>query len=376
MANRQQLFPRTPILYQQYERRPKDGALFLQDKIEHKYLVVNMGLRYDYTDVNAAMWEDIEDPTSEVTEVLVKHQISPRLGLSHPITDNAMLHFAYGHFFQRPPYEIMYFNSSYVAHPDSIPRYGLVGNPRILPQRTTAYEVGVKYSIRDIYGIDLTLFLKDIKNLLATTEVRDFPFDYILYTNDDFGSVQGIDITVNRMTVSGFGFSINYTYQVARGNRSFGMQGFYDVYTGLPERKKEYYLDFDRTHTLTSTFQYLFHELGSVGVNFRLASGLPYTPYISEGVVVEQNSARMDWSYSLDILLHQGLKLGPAIIDFFVSGMNLTDALNPLYVYPRSGKPWDSGEPAGGLMGSQDYIIDPSNVGPRRTIKAGLRVKL
>jgi outer membrane receptor protein involved in Fe transport len=376
LANRQQLFPRTPIVHQQYEKRPRDGAIFLQDKIEHKYLVVNAGLRFDYSYANAVMWEDIEDPTSQATDVEIKYQISPRLGLSHPITDNAMLHFAYGHFFQMPPYEIMYFNSDYIESPDDIPRYGLIGNPRVLPQRTTAYEVGIKYALQEIYGIDVTLFSKDIKNLLATTEVRIFPYDYIIYTNEDFGSVQGIDITLKRDIVSSFGFNINYTYQVARGNRSFAMQGFFDVYTGLPERMREYYLDFDRRHTLSSTFQYQFSRLGSVGMNFRMASGLPYTPYISEGVVVEENSARMAWSYSLDVLIHQAVRLGPALFDFFVSGTNLTDTKNPLYVYPRSGKSWESGDVAGGLMGSQDYIIDPSNVGPRRTIKVGVRIKV
>lgn len=376
VAKRQQLFAHTPIIYQQYERQPRDGAVFVQDKIEHKHLVVNAGIRFDYSHANTVMWQDVENPSSQVSDVKPQYQVSPRLGLSHPITDNAMLHFAYGQFFQTPPYEIMYFSSNYIVHPESMPRYGLVGNPRILPQRTTAYEVGVKYALKEIYGIDVTLFVKDIRDLLATTAVRVYPYEYIIYTNNDFGSVQGVDITLNRQLVSNFGFSINYTYQVARGTASFAMQGFYDVYTGQPERKQEYNLDFDRRHTLSSTWQFLFNRLGGVGMNFRLASGLPYTPYLGEGIVVEANSARMRWSLSLDILIHQGIQFGNSVLDLFVSGTNLTDALNPLYVYSRTGDPWDSGDEAGGLMGSPDYIIDPSNVGPRRTIKAGVRVKV
>jgi len=376
LTKRQQLFARGPIDYQDYERRPIDGAFFLQDKIEHRYLVINAGLRFDYCLPRTLVWKDIEEPSSDTIEAEPQYQLSPRLGLSHPITDNAMLHFAYGHFFQMPPYEIMYYNSDFIAHPESIPRYGLVGNPGILPQRTTAYEVGVKYAIKEIYGIDVTLFLKDIKDLLATTEVRKFPYDYIIYTNDDFGSVQGIDITVKREAVSHFGFTVNYTYQIARGNRSFAMQGFYDVYSGLPERMKEYYLDFDRRHTVSSTFEFLTGTLGGIGINVKAASGLPYTPYISEDIVVEENSGRMDWEYSLDIMIHQGFRLGVTVVDFFIKGTNLTDAKNPRYVYLRTGEPWDSGEEAGGLMGSMDYILDPSNVGPRRTIKAGMRITL
>jgi outer membrane receptor protein involved in Fe transport len=374
LDNRQQLFTRGPLVYQEYTREPLDGSVFLQDKIEHNYLVLNAGLRFDYYYPSAQMWEDIEDPLSQVSDVEPRYQLSPRLGLSHPITENAMFHFAYGHFFQTPPYEIMYFNSNYVSYPESIPQYGLVGNPRIEPQRTTTYEAGIKYAIKDIYGIDVTLFLKDIKNLLATTEVRDFPFDYIIYTNEDFGSVQGFDITIKRRLDSGFGFDVNYTYQVARGNRSFAMQGFYDVYTGLPERMKEYYLDFDRRHTLAGVLNIAFNPLGGLGLNIKAASGLPYTPYISEGVVVEENSARMAWTYSFDMMIHQGIKLGNAVVDLFVKGTNITDHINPLYVYSRSGEPWDTGEPTGGLMGSQDYIMNPAHVGPRRMIKAGISV--
>jgi outer membrane receptor protein involved in Fe transport len=376
LAKREQLFVRGPISYQDYVKEPRAGAFFIQDKIEHLYLVINAGLRFDYSDPHASMWEDIEDPSSEVTMVDPHYQLSPRLGLSYPVTENAMLHFAYGHFFQTPPYEIMYFNSDYIVSPESIPLYGLVGNPRILPQRTTAYEVGVKYAIKKIYGIDLTLFLKDIKNLLATTEVKTFPYDYIIYTNEDFGSVQGIDITLKREVISHFGFSINYTYQVARGNRSFPTQGFYDVYYGNPERMKEYYLDFDRRHTFSGNCEIVIGTRGGIGISFKAASGLPYTPYISEGIVVEENSGRMDWDYSLDILVHQGVTFGPATVDFFIKGTNLTDHKNPRYVYSRTGESWDAGEEAGGLMGSLDYIMDPSNVGPRRTIKAGIRVSL
>jgi len=152
------------------------------------------------------------------------------------------------------------------------------------------------------------------------------------------------------------------------------MQGFFDVYTGLPERMREYYLDFDRRHTISGTCAFSFTPLGGAGINFKASSGLPYTPYISEGVVIEENSGRMDWSYSLDLMLHQGFTIASSVIDVFVKATNITDHLNPLYVYSRSGEPWDSGEEAGGLMGSPDYIVDPSNVGPRRSLKCGIRI--
>lgn len=101
---------------------------------------------------------------------------------------------------------------------------------------------------------------------------------------------------------------------------------------------------------------------------------MPYTPYVSAGVVVEANSARMAWEYSFDVMIHQGIELGKTTMDFFIRGTNITDHINPRYVYQRSGEPWNTGEPASGLMGSQDFIMNPAHVGPRRIIKAGMSV--
>ncbi|RKY93922.1 MAG: hypothetical protein DRQ13_08860, partial [Ignavibacteriae bacterium] len=91
-----------------YTKEPFEFAAYIQDKIEYDYLIVNVGLRYDYVDPKATMWPDINrfgyfDENNnwilaEEVEVEPKTQFSPRIGLAHPITEDAVLHFAYGHF--------------------------------------------------------------------------------------------------------------------------------------------------------------------------------------------------------------------------------------------------------------------------------------
>ena len=95
--------------YQDYEKSPKEAAVFVQNKIEADFVIINLGLRLDYFDANDKIWENIYQP-GYVDSVGFKYypekqvdpkiQISPRIGLAHPITDRMVLHFAYGHFFK------------------------------------------------------------------------------------------------------------------------------------------------------------------------------------------------------------------------------------------------------------------------------------
>ncbi|MCK5456728.1 MAG: TonB-dependent receptor, partial [Melioribacteraceae bacterium] len=104
----------------EYNKKPFEFAAYIQDKIEYDYIIVNIGLRLDYLNAIATMWPDIgrfgefdEDNNfvpSEEIQVDPQLQLSPRIGLAYPITDEAVLHFAYGHFFQNPNYNALYYN--------------------------------------------------------------------------------------------------------------------------------------------------------------------------------------------------------------------------------------------------------------------------
>ena len=62
---------------------------------------------------------------------------------------------------------------------------------------------------------------------------------------------------------------------------------------------------------------------------------------------------------------------GVALAAFF-EVTNLFDTENVLWVYSRTGKPFDNGQP--GLVGSTpDANYNPANVGPPRTMTLGLQ---
>ena len=100
-----------------YKNHPYQLAAYFQDKIELDYLIVNVGIRYDYFQPDGSTLRDPNNiavldtllppfPSSLLVKARAKSQISPRIGLSYPITDRGAIHISYGHFFQIPAFEL------------------------------------------------------------------------------------------------------------------------------------------------------------------------------------------------------------------------------------------------------------------------------
>ncbi|MCK4257116.1 TonB-dependent receptor [candidate division WOR-3 bacterium] len=369
-----------PYQFQEFQHYPVEAAAYLQDKMEYDYMVLNAGIRFDYADPRTDMWSDIRDPESEVVRVDKKMQFSPRIGLAHPVTDRTVLHFAYGHFFQNPSYYCQYTNLHYLD-PDSLINNVIIGNPSIEAQKTVAYEVGLQQKLSESFAFYITAFYKDMTNMVTTRSIRWSGIDYFVYDNEDYGNSKGIDLTLKGRIVDIIYTSFNYTFSVARGNRSSPMEGFWNAYTGRPEAMTEYYLGFDRTHDIAFSLSIEYPEsyrirwLANTSFNLLIeaSSGLPYTPYVGPGLYVEQNSARMAWTSEVNLRVEKEMLIFKGISSrLFIEGTNLLDHLNPLYVYSRTGDPWDPGW--GGLGTSPDAVYDPRNVGKRREVRCGFKI--
>ena len=135
------------------------------------------------------MWGDIQefvvwDSTENIwmpapmVEVDPKSKWSPRIGLAYPVTDRTVFHFSYGHFFQTPTFDAMTYN----AVKDITATLPLVGNPRIKPQKTVAFETGLKQALSTDVALELTLWSKDIRDLLSTQQIRYLSNQYVVYT--------------------------------------------------------------------------------------------------------------------------------------------------------------------------------------------------
>ena len=82
---------------------------------------------------------------------------SPRLGISHPITENSKLYFNYGHFKQLPSYELLLQLSR-----GTLQEVKRIGDPNLALAKTISYELGYDHVLFDNYLIQLAGFYHDI----------------------------------------------------------------------------------------------------------------------------------------------------------------------------------------------------------------------
>jgi outer membrane receptor protein involved in Fe transport len=198
---------------------------YLQDKLEFQGFVANLGLRFDYGDprgqfygvepyniyYSRAFKESFEsEAPSEDSKTTFT--VSPRIGVSHPITDQSKLYFNYGHFYNLAgPFN--QFEIDYGSPPTGI---GAVGNPNLEPERTIAYELGYEHEISNWFLFRLTGYYRDITNEIGEVNYVNFDnsVNYITFSNDQYQDVRGFEIEIRRSWGEWITGWINYTYLV------------------------------------------------------------------------------------------------------------------------------------------------------------------
>ena len=363
-----------------YDTEPFEAAAYLQDKIELPYLVINLGLRFDYLNANIDFRKDPLNANSFISAES-RYQVSPRVGIAHPISERTKLHFAYGHFFQNPEYQFLFENNQY----DLNVREPLFGQPDLDAQRTIAYEVGLSHQFSDRVAMSLTAYYKDVTGLIGTKYF--FPFTdgrytgYTLYVNEDYANMRGFEINIDARRSKYFSGGLTYTYSVAKGSASSETE----QYPGTTESTLLYYLDFDKTHLINASGTFsipkgegpelfgnkVFDDM-DISLIFRASSGYPYTPGGRDIGFVIRNSLRMPMTYTVDMEIGKELEIISGLrARIFAEILNLTDHKNVVYVYP------DTGEPDLTFVGqqSEEYIKNPANFGPPRSIRVGLGVR-
>jgi outer membrane receptor for ferrienterochelin and colicin len=325
-----------------------DLAAYVQDKLEFDGIIGLVGLRFDYFNPNGFGDEiqypaDYTDPVAEFDEddkaVLKnaetpepKWQISPRIAISHPITERDVIRFTYGHYYQRPDAYYLYRNLSY----ESLTKTGnYVGNPSLEPEKTIAYEVAVEHLFSDNVKGVINAYYKDVTDLMNYKK-------YVLgslqnketniYYNADYGNMKGLEFSLNKRVSNYWGGSINYTFSVAKGRASSSGDGF----GAFESSRTMNLLDFDQTHTINASLTFITPEFLPTGLdnwmaNFQIdyGSGLPYSSYGTGKI----NDKRLPWTSTTDMRLsktfqiHEKFQMG-IVLDIF----NLFDRKNVAYI--------------------------------------------
>lgn len=171
--------------------RPVQGALYVQDKMEFEGLVVNAGLRMDYFNART-QWPAMSvlfarpdtrffttQDNAPMGPVKSQKNLSPRLGVSHPITDRAAMRFSSGMFLQYPGFDAYYlqaYHSNNQPHSldlnnnkqidpaevwnNMIVRAEWWGDPNIRPEKSLSFEVGGDWNFVSNYTLSLTTFYR------------------------------------------------------------------------------------------------------------------------------------------------------------------------------------------------------------------------
>ncbi len=181
--------------YNRSEGTMLTGGLYAMDKLEFKGFIANLGLRMDWikhADFPVINWDDLSDVSASgpFSTYLLKNEtlndpsipyydplndyntydniplqsiskvrFSPRLGVSHPISDVAKIFFNYGHMYQWPdPYRT--YRIQYRTREGSLVED--YGNPKLDPPRTIQYELGYEHNLFNMMSLRLTSYYKDI----------------------------------------------------------------------------------------------------------------------------------------------------------------------------------------------------------------------
>lgn len=337
----------------QWDRLPRRGAAYAQSKLEFQGLVANLGFRLDYFNAGGDWYVVNENPFSPALQTLASldtlrqeptdhiFTLSPRLGVSFPVTAYSKLFFNYGHFRSMPDPNNLFLVRYNPSNLDRVTRIADPNNP--LP-KTIAYELGYEHSLFDQFLIRAAGYYKDLSlqpELINIINTRGgAQVDYVVSRPDDFEDIRGFELTFSRNRGRWLQGFINYTYMVA----SSGYFGFKTINANPTEQRQFEESDAARRAALSQPVPQPYgrvnlnvlvpedfgpslnntNPLGGWTISFigRWQKGFALTWTGGGSLPGVVNNLRFRDSYSLDLRLIKNFTVGPTQAQFFLDIFN------------------------------------------------------
>lgn len=227
----------------------------------------------------------------------------PRFAIGYKLSDYSVLKFATGFFHQIPDARLF-------TKED--------GNPNLKPMKATHYILSYDWILTEDYSFRVEAYHKKYFDLPLENDV-------INYDNTGHGFANGIDV-------------------IYKGNFPFGIQGWLSY--GYINTKRKW-MDFDRftnstfdiTHQLSLILKYYISSIWQVGINYKIATGRPFTPIVSstynsakeyyEPVYGVTNSDRFPTYQRFDVrLTHFNMLFDKFSIIAYMEGLNILNLEN------------------------------------------------
>jgi len=303
-----------------YQYEPVEGAVFIQDNIEYEGLYAKAGCRYEYF-------------STGVPGIPVQQVFSPRVGISFLVTDKFLFRANIGKYAQMPRYEYLYRLYRLLPFPDYIYYFhssmGPIGNPRLRPEKTISYEIGMQGEIRQGLSSTVNAFYKDIYDLVGARFIPATPRSHILYFNVEQANVKGVEMIID-FTSGIFTGKISYTLSWALGTSSYANEVYEQYYqeqldTTYVPPGKDYPLDFDQRHRFFIQGAFSLPYQTQLYVFSFLGRGFPYTPPGPEGKTVDKNSAYLPFRHQIDLVVTKGMSIGKLAFNLNIELINALD---------------------------------------------------
>lgn len=409
-----------------YKTYPSLGSFYAQDNINFSGMILNFGLRLDYwfpgkyvddainnpdvvTIPDETRQNYLDDTFSWFGNRRWKARLSPRLGISHPVSDNQTLFFSYGHFSKWPRPQFVYAKLDPLNAQSSFQKFG---NPNLNPETTVAYELGLKTQFSNDDVLTITTYYKDIFDYVSTrnaiiTSARFATESFITYVNSDYARSRGLEIEYRKRIGRWFNGSANFAYAIVTGKSSSVDEGVLVLRGDLTESIKEEFLAWDRPVTASiSTNFYVekdkpifdfapgFLDDYNIYIRAFYQSGKRYTPAVFTGaydtqgrpeyefLVSDRNSKLGDDWFWIDLNFEKYFSINGIKISFNIEVNNLLDTKNSAIINPVTGRAYEFGDAVPNSWNDPlfpdlqapitPYPLNPARYLTRRNIKFGI----
>ncbi len=334
------------------DENPFRLTAYVQDKIEFEGFISTVGFVMDYSNPNgnwynvgpydASFFSQNFDPAVEDTfrtkDAKARFTVSPRLSISHPITENSKLYFNYGHYRQ-----IVNSERLYRVQRDVIEKLDYLGDPTLPLEKTVSYELGYDHALFNDYLIHLAAYYKDIADQWYWVNYisADAKVNYSKLTSNSYQDIRGFELDISKNFGRWITGKFNYEYRVGTSGY-YGFRYYYENPADqreylrqnpkqskpLPQPEIKTYIDF---HTPENFGKEILGQqpLGGWHFNFigRWQAGKWATWNPNRITGIEYNIQWSDY-YNVDLKVSKTFQIGNMDLKFFMDIYNLFNFKN------------------------------------------------
>ena len=397
--------------YDSYSAKTYFGAFYIQDRIVFEGMTLNLGLRTDYW----APGRYVEDAINDTSNIIItnsarqlfkdetfdfpwfgdpykmKARLSPRFGISHPVTDNDVLYFYYGHFSQLPTFQYVYAKINSKAQST----YQVFGNPNLNPKTTVQYEIGVKHRFSEDQVLELKAYWKDMFDYETSQTIRPSNPKYAhlsfnMYFNADYARSRGVEAILKSRLFTNWYVDLNFNYSIVTGKSSSPLDNLLVQAGQLSEKPLgENYMSWDKPLHMFTNISYSHPSKWGISARLEYESGRRYTRSIQDTIITVEDQQFYDGpreddrpyafisdaaKNNIDIKIYKTIALGQFKLKTYAEIENVLNDVNPRRINPYTGRGYDPGEIYGyRLLNSPNPNEDPSRYSRPRSMEIGIQ---